>query len=74
MSVENLLCGRRSGMTVGHRYGPLVQQWRVYVDCKGYENTLTACQTYWWMNSTSIVYIRKTNTRNVFISCNNSGV
>jgi len=59
-----LLCYRLSGMTVRHRYGPLVQRWRIYVNCKGDESILSECTSH-------EVY---SHSRNVFISCNNTSM
>jgi len=51
-------------MTVSHLYGDIVAQRRIFVHCKGYESNLRICWRFWeW-----------TSTRNVFISCNKTGM
>jgi len=50
-------------MVVSHRYGQPDEGWKIVVHCKGYEKNLSECQQH----------IHKIMTRDVFISCNNTG-
>jgi len=59
------LFDRRSGMVASHRYGHSIDGWKIVVRCKGYESHLNQCEP-------QLLYT--TAMRDVFISCNNTGM
>ena len=63
ISQSTCVVFRRSGMADRRRYGHSYAAPRYHVDCRGSESTLTECN----------YNINYTTSRDVYISCNNTG-